>query len=76
MKKNSQKIVNYDPQSNVLYLGAKPGIEEEVVEVSPGVNVELDLKGQMIGVEILNASKALKPVIKSSQRPISKVAIR
>jgi len=55
--KNSKKIINYDPKSDVLYMGVKKGIEEEFVEISPGINVELDQRGQVIGVEILNASK-------------------
>jgi len=55
--KNSKKIINYDPKSDVLYMGVKKGIEEEFVEIFPGINVELDQRGQVIGVEILNASK-------------------
>jgi len=55
--KNSKKIINYDPKSDVLYMGVKKGIEEEFVEISPGINVELDQRDQVIGVEILNASK-------------------
>ena len=71
MKKlNSKKIINYDPKSDVLYMGAKKGIEEEFIEVSPGINVELDSKGQVIGVEILNASKMLKSVVKPLQRRV------
>ncbi|OGZ32986.1 MAG: hypothetical protein A2V69_03635 [Candidatus Portnoybacteria bacterium RBG_13_40_8] len=64
----SKKIINYDPQSDVLYLGAGKGKEEEFVEVSPGVNVELDEHGQVLGVEILNASRMFKSVIKSFQK--------
>lgn len=62
--KKSKKIVNYDAQADVLYLGVKKGLEEEFVEVSPGLGVELNKKGEVIGVEILNASQFLKPVIK------------
>ncbi len=36
--------VFYDDEEDVLYLG-KEGQEEEVVELSPGVNVELDGSG-------------------------------
>lgn len=72
----SQKIVNYDPKSDVLYLGVKRGIEEEFVEVSPGINVELNSEGQVIGIEILNASKVLKPVVKPLQRQILEPAIK
>ncbi|MEK7202824.1 MAG: DUF2283 domain-containing protein [Patescibacteria group bacterium] len=57
-----KKIINYDPKSDVLYIGMKKGDEEEFIEISPGINVEVDSSGQAIGVEILNASKILKPV--------------
>jgi uncharacterized protein YuzE len=64
-KDMSQKsIVNYDYESDVLYIVAKKAKEEEFVEVAPGINVELDDRGQVIGIEILNASKCLKPVAK------------
>ncbi len=69
MKKlNSKKIVNYDSKSDVLYIGLRKGIEEEFVEISPGINVELDENGQVIGIEILNASRILKSVAKPLQR--------
>jgi uncharacterized protein YuzE len=64
--KNMSKkaIVNYDYESDVLYIVAKKGVEEEFIEVAPGINVELDDRGQVIGIEILNASKCLKPIAK------------
>ena len=68
--KSSKKIVNYDPKSDSLYMGIKRGVEEEFVEISPGINVELDEKGQVIGIEILDASKVLKPVIRPLQRQV------
>ncbi len=77
MKKlNSKKIINYDQKSDVLYIGVRRGIEEEFVEVSPGINVELDSNGQVIGIEILNASKILKSVVKPLQRQILEPAIK
>lgn len=75
-KENIKKIVNYDSESDVLYLGIKKGFEEEFVEVSPGVNVELNSGGQVIGIEILNASKVFKSVIKPLQRQILEPAVR
>ena len=74
--KSSKKIVNYDPKSDVLYMGVKKGIEEEFVEISPGINVELDQNGQVIGIEILNASKVLRSVVKSLQREILEPTIK
>ncbi len=54
--------VHYDPEVDVLYL-AREGQEEQVVEVYPGLNLELDASGELIGVELLNASEFLKEVI-------------
>jgi uncharacterized protein YuzE len=63
-RKQNNKVINYDYKSDVLYIGLKKGIEDEFIEISPGVNIELDSNGKVIGVEILNASKILKPLIK------------
>lgn len=60
----SKSIVSYDEESDVLYLGVKKGVEEEFVEVAPGVNVELDENEHVIGIEVLNASRILKPVVR------------
>jgi uncharacterized protein YuzE len=77
MKKiNSKKIINYDSQSDVLYIGVKKGFEEEFVEISPGINVELNEEGQVIGIEILNASRILKSVMKPLQKQILEPAIK
>ncbi len=66
MAKNMSKksLISYDYESDVLYIVAKKGMEEEFVEVAPGINVELDDKGQVVGIEILNASKCLKHIAK------------
>ena len=70
MRKN-KNIVSYDAREDVLYLGVKSGIEEEFAEIAPGVSVELDKQGKIIGVEILNASKVLRPVMKPLQKQVS-----
>ena len=40
--------VFYDDEEDILYL-AKEGEEAEVVELSPGVNMELDSNGNLSG---------------------------
>jgi uncharacterized protein YuzE len=62
MKKKS--LINYDYKSDVLYIAGKKGAEEEFIEIAPGINVELDESGKVIGIEILNASKCLKHIAK------------
>lgn len=59
-----RQIIHYDSESDVLYIAVKKGREEEFVEVAPGVNVELDENGKVIGIEILEASKFFKPIVK------------
>ena len=54
--------VYYDSREDILYLG-EPGKEEEYIEVQPGVNIELNSKKKVIGIEVLQASKILKAVI-------------
>ncbi len=75
-KSNSKKIINYDGKSDILYIGVKKGAEEEFIEISPGINIELNEEGQVIGIEILNASKILKPVVKPLQRQILEPAVK
>ena len=57
----------YDEAEDIFYL-AKEGEEKEVVELSPGVNVELDNSGQLIGVEVFKASSLFKDVIKMMEK--------
>lgn len=60
--------VNYDEGSDVLYLVTEKGVEEEFIELAPGINVELNEAGKVIGFEILNASQILGPMIKKLKR--------
>ena len=62
-------IVHYDDNEDILYLG-KQGEECEVIELAPGVNVELDQSGSMIGIELFRASSLLQNVIKSMEKKI------
>jgi len=73
-KKKSEPLVNYDPSSDVLYLLTKEGVEAEFREVIPGVNVEMDEEGNVIGVEILGASKVLGHVLEPLYRRKRKAA--
>ena len=70
MGKDVNNIASYDVQSDSLYIFAKPGREERILELVPGVNLELDRKGQVIGIEILRASRFLRKI----KSPTSKIA--
>lgn len=71
MKKKT--FINYDSDTDVLYIVTKRGMEESTVEIAPGVNVELDDRGEIIGIEILRASKILKPIAKPLYRQMQSV---
>jgi uncharacterized protein YuzE len=66
--KPSSRFVRYDQGSDTVYIVAGRGKEEEFVEVAPGVHVELDAKGDVIGIEILRASKFFRPIAKPLYR--------
>lgn len=65
MKKDFK--VHYDMKEDILYL-AKEGEEAEVVELSPGVNAELDQNGKLIGLEVFKASTLFKDVLKLMEK--------
>jgi len=67
-KRRRKPKLYYDQDSDVLYIVARRGEEEEFLEIAEGVNIELDKDKQVIGVEILNASSFMKPVITMLQR--------
>lgn len=66
-----QNPVHYDPKVDVLYIAMREGRESDMVEVAPGVQVELDNRGQVIGIEFLNASRFLKSVLKPLERRLA-----
>ena len=64
MKKLKKKErVFYDKKSDALWFLIKSGEEEGYKEIAPGISVELGKNGELLGIEILNASKVLKPVL-------------
>lgn len=61
--------VFYDEEEDILYL-AKEGQEAEVVEISPGVNMELDSNGKLIGVELFKASHMFKDILRPMEKKL------
>ena len=49
----------YDPKTDVLYLIYNEGAIERSHEVLPGITLEYDDQGKIVGLEILHASKIL-----------------
>lgn len=53
--------VHYDKKHDILYISTKPGEgEDEFIEIAQGVNVELNAKKEIIGIEIFKASQLLR----------------
>ncbi|RLG23056.1 hypothetical protein DRN77_05390 [Methanosarcinales archaeon] len=63
IKRIKKPKVNYDVGSDTLYIFMKEGVEEEFVEVADGVIIELNTSKEIIGIEILYASKILEPLL-------------
>ncbi len=59
--------VFYDEEEDILYLG-REGIEEEVIELAPGVNCEFNKSGKLIGIEIFRASELLKNILEPMEK--------
>jgi uncharacterized protein YuzE len=49
----------YDAKADILYLFSDEGEIARSIEVSPGITVEFGDAGNILGVEILRASKVL-----------------
>ena len=57
------KRIRYSPESDVLYFLFAEGEEEYFEEPISGVHIEYDEKGNLLGIEVLNASWVLKDVL-------------
>lgn len=55
--KSTKSILEYFKEEDVLYFSFKGGKEKYSVEIIPGITAELNDEGEVIGLEILDASK-------------------
>ena len=51
------KKYSYDKGSDSLFIYLKEGEEDNFEEIVPGINIEFNKDGEIIGVEILKASR-------------------
>ncbi|OHB73491.1 MAG: DNA polymerase III subunit alpha [Planctomycetes bacterium RBG_16_55_9] len=58
--------LTYFEKEDVLHLVVSEGPEAQSVELSPNITVELNDKGELIGIEILKASSFLRDTIMES----------
>ena len=73
MELEEEKGIHYSPVSDVLYFlfadEARSGSHNE--EALPGVHVEYDEEGKVIGFEVLNASRVLKEFVRKTNASVS-----
>ena len=55
----TESKVRYDVKADVLYLFSEEGEFARSMEVSPGITVDFGDEGNILGVEIVQASKLL-----------------
>ena len=54
-----QSSVTYDPNNGLAYIKLGEGKYVESEEVLPGIILDFDESGALIGIELLNANKQL-----------------
>ena len=60
--------MTYFQDADVIHIAITEDDETESVELSPGMTAELNAQGELIGIEILNASEFLRDyVLESAQ---------
>ena len=52
--------MRYFEKEDIIHVAIGEGPEARSVEVNPNITAELNEKGELIGIEILNASKYLR----------------
>ena len=59
---NKSKM-SYFPKEDVLHLSISDEKEVDSIEISPNITAELNQKGELIGIEIIEASSYLRDSI-------------
>ena len=53
--------ITYDKEADALYLYFQEGVFSRTKEVSEGIVLDIGKKNKILGIEILDASKRIKP---------------
>ena len=51
--------ITYDPEGDVLYIQLREVTPADSTDIEPGVTAELDEKGHLVAIEVLDASKRM-----------------
>lgn len=60
--------MKYFEKEDVIHLSIRAGSEFDSIELEPNITAELDADGNVIGVEILNASEYIRQGLLASIR--------
>ena len=55
--------MKYFKDDDIIHINISDGIETNSVELSPNITAEIDENGELIGIEILNASTFVRDSI-------------
>lgn len=66
MRKCNTFTIKYFEKEDVLHLVISNDLEADSVEISPNITAELNSEGELIGIEIINASAFLRDSILES----------
>jgi uncharacterized protein YuzE len=56
----------YFEKEDILHLSISPELEAGSIEISPKITAEINEEGELIGIEILNATSFIKELILES----------
>jgi uncharacterized protein YuzE len=51
--------IEYDPEADALYIQIREAHPSDNIDIEEGVTVDVDERGHIVGLEILDASKRL-----------------
>ncbi len=61
--------LTYDPEADAVYIALSDTRPHQGSEVAPGVVLDLDTDGKVVGIEVLNARTTLAPGAWSQAQP-------
>ena len=53
--------IEYDPEADALYIQIREARPSDPIDIEEGVTGDVDERGHIVGLEILDASKRLSP---------------
>ncbi len=68
--------INYYPETDSLYIDLSSKTSVETREISPGVNLDYDKKGELVGIDIDNAAEKLDLKELTINQIPSKISVR